>query len=159
MFTSQFKDNLTEGMPQVVSDSGQESVQEAAESRLARKGYFYLGLSLFCLVLFLVYNLFSHGVHSPYMTYLFLWPLLMGAVPSFLAGLLPEAYLPGRHEWNLYFCGVEALTMASLLKGILDIAGTASVWQKYLMGAGSFLAIAGTLAWLARQTRLRQATL
>jgi len=117
---------------------------------MVRKGYFYLGLSLFCLVFFLIYNRFSHGVHSPYMTYLFLWPLLMGAVPAFLLGFLKEDFPPGKHEENLYFFGVETLTMSSLLRGILDIAGTASVFQRYLMAAGAFLSAAGLATWLTR---------
>lgn len=113
---------------------------------------------MFCVVFAFIYEKFSHGVHSPYMTYLFAWPLLLGALPnviihifyniqerrsySIVCGDTPKKISAGT---KLYYSGVSALTVSSLLRGIMDIAGTASVYQAYLMYAG-WIMLAGGLA-------------
>ncbi|MEE0955883.1 MAG: hypothetical protein U0L49_08760 [Eubacterium sp.] len=112
----------------------------------------FLGGAAFCLVFSFIYHLFSHGVSSPYMTFLFLWPMALGAVPAFLAwgaeGAFPKV-VPGPTAWFTWCEGVETLTMASLLRGIFEIAGTASVYQQYLMYAGWILIAAGIVLYLA----------
>ena len=103
-----------------------------------RTAVVYFGVTLFCAVFYLVYNRFSHGVHSPYMTWLFVWPLALGVIPAVywrwrLQGGAPG---PGRIPKNLYHSGVAAVTVSSLLRGIFEIAGTSSVYQERLMQAG-----------------------
>jgi predicted phage tail protein len=49
---------------------------------------------------------------------------------------------------NLYYFGIAALTASSMLRGIFDIAGTASVYQTYLMYAGAAMTIGGVVAFL-----------
>lgn len=106
-----------------------------------------LGVSAFCLLFFLIYNIFSHGVHSPYMTFLFAWPLLFCVLPSLilLAGLIPEPLAVAQDLWN---AGVAACTMSSLLRGIFEIAGTQSVLQVYLMQFGYLVIASGAAAYL-----------
>lgn len=135
-----------------------------------RSSLLFGGGSAFCLVFSLIYNVFSHGVHSPYMTYLCLWPLILGVLPALffwrtagwtraaarpgaagtsreiLSGAAPKSFrcvVPGELSWQCYCEGVATLTMASLLRGILEIAGTASIYQQYLMIAGLILTAAG----------------
>ncbi len=84
------------------------------------------------------------------MTYLFAWPLLLGALPSFIGALFPGIRPMGRISGNLYPAGVAALTVSSLLRGILEIAGTASVYQSALMVVGAVLLAAGILSYLLR---------
>lgn len=107
-----------------------------------------LVITAFCRLFFLVYDRFSHGVRSPYMTYLFAWPLLLGFLPALVFTLdspLPE---PGRWSMNLYFSGVAAVTVSSALRGVFEIAGTASDYQQYLMIAGVVLLALGAVAYL-----------
>ena len=85
----------------------------------------YLGISILCLIIFLIYDQFSHGVRSPYMTYLFLWPLVLGFVPYTIAAFIKSktaAYGNSitRIAFNIYNSGVAAITVSSLLKGIFD---------------------------------------
>jgi hypothetical protein len=101
-----------------------------------------LGVSAFCLLFSQIYLRFSHGVSSPYMSLLFLWPLLLGAVPILLLRLLrktvPEA------ASSLWFSGVAALTVRSALIGVLAIAGTSSPYTAPLLWIGIGLMVIGT---------------
>ena len=47
-------------------------ISENKNRKAARKNVMiYVGVALFCIVFFLIYDRFSHGVRSPYMTFLF----------------------------------------------------------------------------------------
>ncbi|MBR0398149.1 MAG: hypothetical protein IJI10_07740 [Eubacterium sp.] len=107
----------------------------------------YAGITVFCGIVFLVYDRFSHGVRSPYMTFLFGWPLAFGVLPALIrmAAKLPDPDLLSK---DIYNTGVAAMTFSSLLRGIFEIAGTASDYQKYLMGAGVIFAAAGLLLYV-----------
>jgi hypothetical protein len=79
----------------------------------------------------MVYEFYSHGVHSIYMRYLFLIPLVLGFVPCALTEYL-KLPLPGRfwHDSVLVFTG------GSCLQGIMEIYGTSSIYTKYMLYAG-----------------------
>ena len=113
-----------------------------------RKGtLIFLGISLFCLIIFLIYDQFSHNVRSPYMTWLFCWPLLLGALPSFILWIFKFLPRPGYITINLFCSGIAALTVGSLLRGIFDIAGTASPLQTGLSIAGIAMVILGFMGY------------
>lgn len=78
-----------------------------------------------------IYALFGHGVRSLAMSLMFLYPLLGGALFYYVLGLLVprvNTYMHYRLFYNIYNSGIAISTIGSLLKGILDIAGTASVY-------------------------------
>ena len=108
----------------------------------------YLPVTAFCLIFFLIYDRFSHGVRSPYMTYLFAWPLVLGLLPSLLMQAFPRMRRQKQLSADLYHPGVAAVTVSSLLRGIFEIAGTASDYQVWLMLAGGVLLLGGLLAYL-----------
>ncbi len=110
--------------------------------------YVYLAISLLCLITFLIYNQFSHGVTSPFMTWLFGWPLLLGVIPYAILAIIPANLYPERLAFNIYNTGVASLTVSSLLKGIFDIAGNSSIYQKYLMIFGIVVTASGLLVYL-----------
>ena len=58
-----------------------------------RNGMIYLAVSLLIAAAAAVYGLFSHGVYSYWMTYAFMIPLLLGAVPHLLAALKEDAVI------------------------------------------------------------------
>lgn len=62
--------------------------------RRRRRGvlFRYLAVSVFCLVFFAVYSHFSHGIQSLWMTFLFVWPLILGGIPALLilCGILSD---------------------------------------------------------------------
>ena len=106
----------------------------------------YLILTLAAIAFSRVYALFSHGVSSGSMTWLFLYPLLGGAAFYTLLGLLlPAAPSVAGYRlfYNLHNSGVATLSAASLLQGILEIAGTASAYTVPLSYAGWTLAGGG----------------
>ncbi len=112
----------------------------------------YLVATVICILIPLVYYRFSHGVHSLYMTLLFLWPLILGVLPSWLKySVVPRLRPQKRLSACLYHSGVAALTVASLLQGILEIAGTTSGWQTLLMAIGLLLVVGAALAWFYKR--------
>lgn len=95
-----------------------------------------------CALFALIYAQFSHGVYSPFMTFMFAIPLIGGFVPSVALALLKAKPLPrlSRQAWALT---LASATVASCLRGIFDIAGTASPYLPiYLVAALLFAVIA-----------------
>ncbi len=84
----------------------------------------YLFISLFCLIFSIVYLRFSHGVTSPYMQFLCLIPFLLGLLPALILSL--SGCRLNALSLVFYRCAVATLTLGSLVRGILDIYGTAS---------------------------------
>ena len=121
------------------------TVAEKRKKKYLRLANRYVGISLFCVLFSLIYSLFSHGIHSRYMSWMFLWPLVLGALPAGLAafGFLPPAEAAGEGMKDLYRFGIAALTVAGMLKGVLEIAGNDSVYTSILMGIGAVLVLAG----------------
>jgi hypothetical protein len=105
-----------------------------------------------------IYALFGHGVRSASMTWMFLYPLLGGA----LVYLLIELLLPRIREtaglrlsYNLYNSGIALLTVGSFLRGILEIAGTASPYTPVFCLTGWGFAAAGLIRFLPDLLRYR----
>lgn len=134
-----------------------------------RKGgkilYRYLAIAVFCLIVSVVYDRFSHGIHSIWMRCLALWPLILGAVPAFLE---EREIFPFRKKQtdsrksaegadnenittdsavdilrDIYRFGIAAVTAASFLNGVLEIAGTDSIYPDVLFFAGIVMLICG----------------
>lgn len=108
----------------------------------AKTAFFYLLISLGCALFGAFYEQFSHGVWSVFMVYAFLFPLMGGAVP-FLAAALVSGRGPGG---RVYHWGIAALTVGSIIQGILEIYGTtnALVCWYWIIGAG--LCLGGILS-------------
>jgi hypothetical protein len=115
----------------------------------------FLLLSALCLVFSTIYNRYSHGVTSSYMTFLCLFPLLLGAIPSFLLSIHGFLPLPFQLSMNLYNTGLAAVTLSSAMRGIFEIAGTGSVLQVILMIIGILFLIAGALVYIFQSIYLR----
>ena len=101
-----------------------------------RYAIFYLLLSAGCLIFSMVYEVFSHGVTSPYMHYLFAIPLLIGFLPCFITEYI-KLPAPGRfwHDAVLIF------TASSLLRGVMDIYGTSSPYIRISVYVGTIFVI------------------
>ena len=119
----------------------------------------YLALSLMAAIVNYLYGFFGHGVHSGYMTWMFLYPLLGGALFYNLIILI----IPGvirvyvyRLFFNTHNSGIAALSAGSLLKGILYAAGADSSYAAYLGAAGWILVAAGTIMLLMIGIRNRK---
>lgn len=111
----------------------------------------YLAITVFCFVFFLIYDRFSHGVRSPYMTFLFVWPLVLGLVPSLFVRCFPRFRAKGAFSGNLWHAGVAAVTVSSMLRGVFEIAGTASIYQAWLMRFGVAMLLGGAIAYVGKR--------
>lgn len=111
----------------------------------------YGAATVLCALIFLVYDQFSHGVRSPHMTFLFCWPLCLGLLPSVVFCASAKVRRPGVLSANLYHSGVATLTVSSLLRGIFEIAGNASIYQEWLTVAGWLFLWVGIAAYLLKR--------
>ena len=109
----------------------------------------YAIASIGCAVFALIYAQFSHGVHSPFMTFMFAIPLVGGAIIAIAHGLSHADPPRGaRQSWAL---AIASLTIASCLRGIFEIAGTASpLLAVYLIAAAAFAVIGAVQAVRAK---------
>lgn len=91
--------------------------------KMARTGFVYLFISMFCILFGAVYESFSHGVYSYFMLYAFVFPLVGGVFP-FFGMAFSSMPVPNRVSQNLYHSGIAALTTGFLFEGALEIYGT-----------------------------------
>ncbi len=115
------------------------------------KPYFFT--ALFCLFFSIVYFQFSHGVTSPHMTYLFLYPLLAGVFVGILFCCFEKTSTDYFWSSHLYHTGVVALILGSLLRGVFDIAGTASIYQSALSIGGAVMLLCGVVGFVFSKIR------
>ncbi len=127
--------------------------------RTKKAAIVYLIVSVLSVLFDQVYALFGHGVRSASMSMMFLYPLIGGAlVFTLLWFFCPEAEYR-RHSrlfFNLYNSGIAALMTGSLLKGVLDIAGTSSPYLIVYRLVGWLLLGFGILGFLGVMGRHSQ---
>ena len=116
-----------------------------------RISVYYVAAALFCALFGAVYEIFSHEVYSYPMIYAFAIPLAGGALPflALAAGLVRRWRFPGAVSRSLYHAGIAALTVGSLMRGILEIYGTTNMllWAYWI--AGGPLVAGGVIAGVA----------
>jgi hypothetical protein len=119
----------------------------------------YLILTVVSIAVANIYAQFGHGVHSAAMTLMFLYPLLGGTLFYFTLGLIVPRISDRRNYrlfYNIYNSGIAVLTVGSLLKGILDIAGTASGYVQLFQVTGWAGAAAGWVCLIAMVFKRRE---
>ena len=119
---------------------------------MAKTGFVYLFISLFCALFGAVYEIFSHEVYSYYMLYAFVFPLAGGALPFFSLAFSSRP-TPGRISLNLYHSGIATLTVGSILQGVLEIYGTTNRLVLTYWLAGVFFSGFGLVLYVAKLTR------
>ena len=87
-----------------------------------------------------LYSLYGHGVSSPFMSYAFVYSLVLGVVGFTVIGRLN---LENRTAFNLYNAGIATLIVGSILRGIFDIAGADSSFPVYYFVVGTALVMIG----------------
>ena len=103
----------------------------------------YLLAAVCCALFGAVYELFSHEVYSFFMIYAFAFPLLLGVIPFFLMYKHGRRF-PGKAA-DLVHAGVAALTVGSIMQGVLQIYGTSSPLTAVYWAAGVVLVSVGWL--------------
>ncbi len=87
----------------------------------------YLLVSLFCALFGAVYESYSHEVYSYYMIYAFVFPLIGGTFMFSVLSFVKPVKYPNAVSRSLYHSGIAALTVGSLVRGVLDIYGTTNI--------------------------------
>lgn len=119
-----------------ISDEGRRLLKYAAADA---------GAGVFFAVFGAVYEMFSHEVYSYWMMYAFLFPLLLGVLPLLWA-VLRKKRLPGAFALVLWHCGIAALTVGSVMQGVLDIYGSTNRLIQVYPVTGSILLLAGAVS-------------
>lgn len=122
--------------------------KENNKKQLKKEIGIYLILSVVAIVIDKVYGIFGHGVESASMTWMFLYPLLGGALFYFIIQrFIPQItkFSGCRVFLNIHNSAIVTLTLASLLKGIFEIAGTNSPYLVYYYITGATFITAGLI--------------
>ena len=117
---------------------------ELDKKREIKTAFVYLLVSVFCILFGAVYEYFSHEVYSFYMIYAFAFPLFGGTLP-FMVLFMSNKRMPEKKPFNLYNSGIAALTVGSIVKGVLDIYGTTNRLISVYWITGVLLCIIGVL--------------
>lgn len=110
----------------------------------------WLVIAVGCVVFDKVYAIFGHDVQSAAMSRMYLYPLLGGALVYLALTLLIPAANERRFyrlASNIYNSGLAALICGSLLKGVFEIAGTASNYVPVVMAVGWAMVAAGAASF------------
>ena len=121
------------------------STSEPSLRKAGTTAFIYLLVSAFCALFGGVYEHYSHGVFSASMIYAFAYPLAGGAIPFLALELL--SHRPG-DEQVLYHCGIATLTLGSLIRGVLEIYGTANHLTVLFSYAGWLLVGIGAILFI-----------
>ena len=119
----------------------------------AKSALRYVLAALGCVAFTLIYYQFSHGVYSPFMTFMFALPLVGGALPAIALHFAKARPVPvrARQAWAL---ALATLTVASCLRGIFVIAGTSSIYLVVYPVTAAVFAIAACVLLIRDRRRL-----
>ena len=132
------------------------SVIEYPNRKLLRIGLNYLLISVLCAGFGAVYELFSYGVYSFFMIYAFMFPLAGGGIPfAALALAEPKRRRDGTAEM-IWHWGIAALTVGSIIRGVLDIYGTTNALTAVYWFAGGGLLVVAITVYLVRRKKRRR---
>ena len=109
---------------------------EPGKRNMRKISLIYLLVAIFSALFGIIYEQFSHGVYSGYMIFAFAFPLIGGTLPFAALSLFAHGLLPGRLPRFLYNAGIAALTVGSMMKGVLEIYGTTNDLLKIYRFAG-----------------------
>lgn len=116
--------------------------------KMGKTAFIYLLTALFCILFGAVYEHFSHQVYSTGMIYAFVFPLAGGTLPFMVFALYQFQRLPGRLTLNLYHSGIAALTVGSIMTGVLEIYGTTNALLQCYWVTGIGLTCGGVMLYL-----------
>ena len=101
----------------------------------------------FVVVFGIVYDHYGRGVHSRYMSFAFLFPLVLCVIPYSLLGLFRDP-ARSRFAFNVNNSGAAVLTVASIIRGVVRIAGTGSRFETPMLIAGAALCAMAAIVYI-----------
>ncbi len=121
-----------------------------------KRSFIYFCVSMFCALFGGIYEIFSHGVYSSYMIYAFLFPLIGGTLYNLILYIIPGIKLQNGMSLIFYNTGIAALTLGSIIRGILDIYGTDNVLANVYRYAGTVLILTGIVFYILDKEGVRR---
>lgn len=119
-------------------------------SATERTAFVYLLATLLTALFGGVYEVFSHGVWSPWMVYAFAFPLLLGALPFSIIALRRRPH-PRAWVCRLHHAGTATLTVGSIMEGVMAIYGTTNQLTVVYWIAGAALIVLAQLIRFIRK--------
>ena len=134
---------------QAVDSDAKGAKGSPSHATIARR---YLVAALGCALFAFIYAQFSHGVYSPFMTFMFAIPLLGGSAVATALEFAKARPVPllARQCWAL---ALAALTIGSCLRGIFEIAGTSSPYLIAYPAIAAAFATAAAFSLTRRDAR------
>ena len=117
---------------------------KSIKNKFVKRSVIYFCISMFCALFGWVYEMFSHGVYSNYMMYAFLFPLIGGTLYNLTLYCLRFRLQRGL-SLIFYNTGIAALTIGSIVRGILYIYGTDNILANVYRYAGVILVCLGVV--------------
>ena len=127
----------------------------ADKRRFLKRARNYGFSAAFLLVFHLVYQIFAHGVDSPFMTFAFLIPLLGGSLVELAFLFLPAPDEIGLAVWPM---GIATIAVGSVLHGVFDIYGGSSDLVNVFFVSGVLLIALATVLYVLALIRRHRAT-
>ena len=107
----------------------------------------YISITLFAILFTNVYAVFGHGVRSKHMDFMFIVPLVSALI--FLCMFFFRICIYENKKYrlflNIYSSGAASLTIGLLLRGVIYIAGSSSVYVSWFIYAGTAMLAFGIL--------------
>lgn len=110
--------------------------------KLQKTSTIYLGISLFAILFARIYSIYSHGMSSNAMSFLFAYSLVLGSCVYGVMSLVFPRVTESRYYRlfsNIYNTAIAVIMAGSLLKGIFEIAGSGSGLLKIYYGVSYVL--------------------
>lgn len=116
----------------------------------------YTAITAGCGLVSFIYELFSHGVYSNFMVYLFAIPLFLGVLPELIAQIWPKLAVGSSWQRTVHAFAVATLVVGSLLQGIVEIYGTTNQFIGYYFWAGIGLLFVSLSIWTMQFIKRRR---
>lgn len=132
------------------------SAREAGLARLRKTARVYGILAAFCGVFSVVYLQFSHGESSPFLVWLFVPPLLLGAAPALFLSRTRSVRLPKRSVRRIWNSAVATLSTGMLVRSIINISGRYTDYDAIYWLVSGLLFLTAAVCYLRPKTVPRE---
>lgn len=116
-------------------------------SDIKKSSVIYFIITILLILLNYIYSIFSHDVSSNYMTYMFIYPLVLGIVVNIFILInkniikLKSFYI-GKSILNY---GIAIMVFRNFMKGVFQIAGTDSNYLIYYLYVALMLILVSSI--------------
>ncbi len=107
-----------------------------------------LCVSVFLIVFNAVYTYFGFGEYSLHMRYMFLFPLIGGALVPFAVTALGFSHYVGRACFNLWNASIATFVVGCTVQGIINISGRYTEYGMVYLVIGIIIAIASVVLYV-----------